>query len=211
MTSSEELPRAVEILARERLHEGFYALDRLVLRHRRFDGGWTRPLRRELLVQRDAVAVLPYDPDRDRVLLVEQFRVGALADPGGAWLLEAPAGLLEPGESVEACARRELLEECGVEAGRLERALVYRSSPGGTSESVTVLVAEAALEGSGGLFGAAQEDEDIRVHLMAAEEAFDLVRAGRILAPTGLVPLLWLELHRPRLRAAWRPTPPPAA
>lgn len=193
------------------LHEGFYGLDRLVLRHRRFDGGWTRPLRRELLRQRDAVAVLPYDPHSDRVLLVEQFRVGALAAAGGAWLLEAPAGLLEPGESVEACARRELREECGLEAGRLVTALAYRSSPGGTSELVTVLVAEAALDGVAGVFGAAHEDEDIRVHVMAAEEAFALVRAGRICATTGLVPLLWLELERTRLRAAWRPAAAPGA
>ncbi len=197
--------QAVEILARERLHEGFYTLERLVLRHRRFDGSWTRPLRRELLRQRDAVAALPYDPDTDRVLLVEQFRVGALEAPDGAWLLEAPAGLLEPGESVEDGARRELREECGLVVGRLERALVYRSSPGGTSESVTVVVAEARLEGIGGLFGAPHEDEDIRVQVMAAAEAFALVRAGRIVATTGLVPLLWLELHRERLRTAWRP------
>lgn len=196
---------AVEILARERLHEGFYTLERLVLRHRRFDGGWTRPLRRELLRQRDAVAALPYDPDTDRVLLVEQFRVGALEAPDGAWLLEAPAGLLEPGESIEECARRELREECGLVVGRLERALVYRSSPGGTSESVTVVVAEAHLEGIGGLFGAPHEDEDIRVRVMPAAEAFALVRAGRIVATTGLVPLLWLELHREGLRTAWRP------
>jgi ADP-ribose pyrophosphatase len=176
-----------------------------VLRHRRFDGSWSRPLQRELLVQRDAVAVLPYDPDRDRVLLVEQFRVGALGSTEGAWLLEAPAGLLEPGESVEACARRELVEECGLAVGRLERALVYRSSPGGTSESVTVLVAEAELDRVAELSGAASDDEDIRVHVLAAEDAFALVRAGRIVATTGLVPLLWLELHRSRLRATWRP------
>jgi ADP-ribose pyrophosphatase len=197
--------QAVEILARERLHQGFYTLERLVLRHRRFDGGWTRPLRRELLRQRDAVAALPYDPDTDRVLLVEQFRVGALEAPDGAWLLEAPAGLLEPGESVEDCARRELREECGLAVGRLERALIYRSSPGGTSESVTVLVAEARLDGIGGPFGAAHEDEDIRVLVMSAAEAFALVGAGRIVATTGLVPLLWLQLHRERLRSAWRP------
>lgn len=205
-----EPPREVEIITRERLHEGFYTLERLVLRHRRFDGGWTPPLRRELLLQRDAVAVLPYDPKRDRVLLVEQFRVGALGASGGAWLFEAPAGLLEPGESVEACARRELLEECGITAGRLERALVYRSSPGGTSESVTVVVAEADLDSRGGVFGA-DEGEDIRAHVMPAEEAFALVRSGRIVATTGLVPLLWLELNRPRLRTDWHPAASPDA
>ncbi|MCS6778775.1 MAG: NUDIX domain-containing protein [Geminicoccaceae bacterium] len=193
------------MLERRRVHQGFYGFDLIRLRHRRFDGGWTSPLHRELLVQRDAVAVLPWDPDRDCVLLVEQFRVGALDSPDGAWLLEAPAGLLEAEETPERCARRELLEECGLEAGRIEPALRYRSSPGGTTETVHVFVAEASLDRAGGLFGAAHEHEDIRAHVLSSEEAFARVRAGRITATTGVVPLLWLELHRDRLRALWRP------
>lgn len=193
------------------MHQGFYAFDIIRLRHRRFDGGWTSPLRRELLVQRDAVAVLPWDPDRERVLLVEQFRVGALDAGDGAWLLEAPAGLLEAGETPERCARRELLEECGLEAGRIEPALRYRSSPGGTTETVHVFVAEACLESAGGLFGAADEHEDIRVHVLPSAQAFALVHAGRITATTGVVPLLWLQLHRERLRVLWRPAAPHGA
>ncbi len=195
----------VEILARTRLHDGFYKFDLLELRHRRFDGSWSPRLRREVLVQRDAVAVLPWDPDAERVLLVEQFRAGAYGAGESGWLLEAPAGLLEPGESPEACARRELHEECGLTAQRLEPALVYRSSPGGTTERVTVFIAEVQLPEQGGLFGAPSEHEDIRTHLLATEEAFARLRAGMITASTGVIPLLWLELNRERLKAQWRP------
>ncbi|MCX7631080.1 MAG: NUDIX domain-containing protein [Geminicoccaceae bacterium] len=205
------MARAVEVVARRRVHDGFYKLDVLELRHQRFDGSWTPRLRRELLVQRDAVAVLPWDPDTDRVLLVEQFRVGALDSGESAWLLEAPAGLLEPGESPEACARRELREECGLEAGRLEPALVYRSSPGGTTECVTVFVAEVRLPEHGGLFATASEQEDIRAHVLPAEEAFERLRRGLVTATTGVIPLLWLELNRARLRALWRPETVPSS
>ena len=131
-----------EILTRERLHDGFYQLDRLRLRHERFDGAWTPPLVRELLVQRAAVAVLPFDPRREVVVLVEQFRAGCLDLPGEPWLLEAVAGLTDGEEAAEDVARRELAEETGLAAGRLIHACDYHSSPGGTSERVSVFIAE---------------------------------------------------------------------
>src|SRR4051812_35048708 len=84
--------RRFRVLDRRRLHDGFYQLDVLKLQHERFDGGWTGPLRRELLVQRRAVAVLPYDPEQDLVVLVEQFRTGCIDLAGEPWLIEAVAG-----------------------------------------------------------------------------------------------------------------------
>lgn len=192
-----------EILERCRVHDGFYRFDRLRIRHERFEGGWTPPLDRELLVQREAVAVLPYDPRRDRVVLIEQFRAGALDSEDGPWLLEAVAGLSEPGELPEQVARRELLEETGLTCGRLEAACRYRSSPGGTSELVSVFIAEVDAPESNGVFGASDEHEDILTHPMSPEAAFAGVAAGRIVAATAVVPLLYLRTHRDRLRTAW--------
>lgn len=198
-----------EILERQRLHDGFYAFDRLVIRHELFGGGWTPPLRRELLVQRDAVAVLPYDPVRDRVVLIEQFRVGAIDAEERPWLLEAVAGLREPGESPEEVARRELREEAGLVAGRLEFVGRYRSSPGGTSELVDVFVAEVQAPETGGIFGLAGEHEDIRTYIVDPADAFAAVAQGKIVAATAVVPLLWLQTHRPRLRQLWAGHPAP--
>ena len=203
MSGAPPAPR-VRILARERLHDGFYQFDLLSLEHERFDGSWTGPLRRELLVQRPAVAVLPYDPVTDRVVLVEQFRAGCIDGPGEPWLIEAVAGLQEAGETPEAVAAREIREETGLAAtGRMERVCRYRASPGGTSEQVDVYVAEIAAPATGGLFGAADEHEDIRTHVVAAEELFAMVRDGRITAANSIIPILWLELNRERLRGAW--------
>lgn len=194
----------VRVLGRKRLHDGFYHFDLLSLEHERFDGSWTGPLRRELLVQGPAVAVLPYDAVSDRVVLVEQFRAGCIDGPGEPWLVEVVAGLQEPGEAPEAVAAREIHEETGLVAtGRMEFVCRYRASPGGTSEQVDVYVAEIAAPAAGGLFGAAAEGEDIRTHVVAADEVFAMVRDGRITAANSIIPILWLELNRDRLRSAW--------
>lgn len=200
--------RGVEILARERLHEGFYRLDRVRLRHQRFDGSWTPPLVRELLVQRAAVAVLPFDPGREAVVLVEQFRAGCLDLPGEPWLLEAVAGLADGEEACEAVARRELVEETGLAAGRMLHACDYHSSPGGTSERVQVFIAEVTAPAAGGTFGLAHEQEDIRTHVLPLATALEWVDSGRIVAASGLVPLLWLRAHLGTVRAAWAQTSP---
>jgi ADP-ribose pyrophosphatase len=200
-----------EILGRERLYEGFFGLDLLRLRHQRFDGTWSPELGRELWCQRRAVTVLPYDPVHDRVVLVEQFRTGLVDDPEGPWLLEAPAGLVEPGEGPEEVARRELQEECGLEALRLVRAAVYHSSPGSTSERVTAFVAEVRDPQSGLVAGRPDEHEDILSHVVKAEEAFAWVECGRVTASTAVITLLWLQNNRQRLRAEWLSATSPEA
>jgi ADP-ribose pyrophosphatase len=195
--------RRFRVLDRRRVHDGFYQLDVLELQHERFDGGWTGPLRRELLVQRRAVAVLPYDPEQDLVVLVEQFRTGCIDLAGEPWLIEAVAGLVEDGETAEQVAAREVREETGLAIGRLELACRYHASPGGTSEQVQVFVAETGAGAAGGVHGVAREDEDIRTHVLPAPEAFAMVADGRIIAANGVIPILWLQLHRDRLRREW--------
>jgi 8-oxo-dGTP pyrophosphatase MutT (NUDIX family) len=105
--------RDVEVLEKTTPYRGFFRMDVYRLRHRKFDGGWTQELSREVFERGHAVAVLPYDPERDRVILIEQFRIGAYAAGLDAWLLETVAGVIEESESAQDVARREAHEEAG--------------------------------------------------------------------------------------------------
>ena len=197
-------PGDVDITGRDRAYEGFFKVERLQLRHRLFRGGWSGTLSRELLIRRDAVGVLPYDPGLDAVLLVEQLRVGALGRPRSPWLLELVAGLIDAGEEPADVARREALEEAGCELGALEPIHSYFSSPGGTSEYFYLYCGRAGLAGAGGVFGLSGEGEDIRARVFGLEEALAAVSSGRVADAHTLIALQWLQLERSRLRELWR-------
>ena len=181
----------------------FFAVEDYALRYRRFDGSLSAPVSRAAFVSCDAVTVLPYDPSRDRVLLVEQFRVGAMArgDPQ-PWLLEAIAGRIDPGESPDQTARREALEEAGLSLGDLLVVAGYYPSPGVKTEFLYSYVALCDLpDGVAGTFGLASEAEDIRGHVLGFDEFMALVASGEINNAPLLLTALWLSRARDRLRA----------
>ncbi|RDE24080.1 ADP-ribose diphosphatase [Motiliproteus coralliicola] len=193
----------IELLQTERVYDGFFKLDRVQLRHRLFDGGWSDPLTRELFVRDDAVCLLPYDPVRDQVLLIEQFRVGALQDPSSPWLLELVAGIVEPGETVEQVALREAEEEAGLSVQRLEPICCYHVSPGGSQEQIHLLCGQIDSRDQGGIFGLAHEGEDIRALVVSRKEAFAAVTEGRINNAATLIALQWLQMNHQRLQQLW--------
>lgn len=194
----------VEILQREHCFQGFYRLDRLHLRHRQFDGSMGAPISRELFVRHDAVCVLPYDPVLDQVVLIEQFRVGVLGKAENPWLLELVAGLIDKDEQPEEVAHREAMEEAGLELGELWPVMRYFPSPGGSDEYVHLYVGRCDSRHAGGVFGLAEEGEDIRVHVWSCEQALAAVAAGRIDNAASIIALQWLALNRERVREAWR-------
>lgn len=196
-------PDDVEILDREMTHDGFFRLTRYHLRHRLFGGGWTDTLKRERFERGHAVVLIPWDPVRDRVVLIEQFRVGALEDPSGPWLLEFVAGMIEAGEAPEEVARREAQEEAGLAVGRMAFVRDYYVSPGGNSETIHVYCGEVDSSGAGGIHGLDVEDEDIRVFSCPFDEAWALLEAGRIDSAAPIIGLQWLALNRERLKAEW--------
>ncbi|WP_333816844.1 NUDIX domain-containing protein [Tabrizicola sp.] len=183
-------------------HAGFFALDVVSLRHRRFDGEMSPWLMREVFVAGDAVTVLPYDPVRDRVLLIEQFRMGPFGrgDPF-PWQLEAIAGRIDPGETPEEAARREAVEEAGLVLGALEKVAEYYPTPGAVAEYLYSYVALCDLpEGVAGVFGAVEEAEDIKGHLLSFDRLVEVMAAGEIGNAPLLLTVLWLQRERARLR-----------
>jgi ADP-ribose pyrophosphatase len=198
---SEELK--VEVIERELCYQGFFSLERIHLRHSLHRGGMSPVLVREILEKGDVVAMLPYDPVTDTVVLIEQFRVGALAGAASAWLLEIVAGLMEPGEPPEDVARREAAEEAGLAVRRIEPIARFFATPSKSSELTHLFCGEVDASGAGGVHGLAHEGEDIRVLPMPAEQAFALLETGRIDSAWPMIALMWLQTHRERLRRAW--------
>lgn len=190
----------VEIIQREDLYQGFFRAEKVTLRHRLFDGGWTSELSRELFLRNEAVGVVLYDPQRDLIGLVEQFRAGALDEPDGPWCMEVVAGMVETGETPEGVARRELVEESGVEVQDLEYICRYLPSPGGSNEVMYLYCACTDLGQAGGIYGLDEEHEDIKVQILPAEAVFAHLYEGRFNNAAVLLSLQWLQINRPRLR-----------
>jgi len=190
----------VSVEKRETVFQGFFRMDKLWLSHPRFDGRTMSTFTRELFVRGDATCVLPYDPQRDQVVLLEQFRPGAIGRNQSPWLLELVAGMNEEGEKPEDVAHREADEEAGLIFKRLDSICSYFVSPGGTTEMIYLYYGEISSANAGGLFGLEYEHEDIRAHVMAAKDAIAMIKDGRINNAAAIIALQWLELNRPRLR-----------
>lgn len=186
-----------------RPYGAFFAVEEADLAFRRFDGGMSETVTRAAFVMADAVTVLPYDPVRDRVLLVEQFRAGPfLRGDAECWSLEAIAGRIDPGETPEEAARREAVEEAGLVLGAMEFVAGYYPSPGAVTEYLYSYVALADLpDGVAGVFGVEGEAEDIRGHLLDFERLMALVAGGEVNNAPLVLTALWLQRERARLRA----------
>jgi ADP-ribose pyrophosphatase len=186
------------VVAAKPLDGAFFKLAALDISHRRFDSAMEGPLRREVLVGCDAALVLPYDPVRDRVLLVEQFRSGPArrGDPN-PWSLEPVAGIVDAGETPEQAGLREAQEEAGLTAVVLERMFSFYPSPGASTDHFYCYLGLTDLPDlssySGGL---AEEAEDLRLHVLGFEDAMGLVDSGEINAGPLIAMLLWVGRRR---------------
>jgi ADP-ribose pyrophosphatase len=191
----------VEPVERELLYQGAYRLERYRLRHRTYAGGWSETVSREVFTPGDAVAVLPYDPRRGAVVLIEQFRIGAYANGDSPWLLEIVAGRMKPGETPEDVARREAMEEAGCTLGELVRVGKFFPSVGALNEVNHLYVGLVDCDPVGGVHGLAEEHEDIAVRVVTLDAALAALEAGLILSGSAIVTLQWLALNRARFTA----------
>ncbi len=194
----------VETTRIERPYASLFSVEEHHIRHPRFDGGTTPELKRTVFLSGDAVTVVPYDPARDAVLLVTQWRAGPhVRGDRDPWPLEAVAGRIDANETAEAAARREAEEEAGVTLGRMRKVAAYYPSPGAAAEFVTAFVGEADLAGTGGAHGQPDEDEDILSLVVPFDEALEMVESFEANTSPVLITLLWLARHRAALREEW--------
>ncbi len=202
--------RAVKILGHERIYKGFFQLDRYRLRHLLYGGGWSAEIKREIFSRGSSAGVLLYDPARDKVVLVEQFRLAAQLAGFPPWQIEVVAGIVdEAGESAAQVARREAGEEAGLAIIGTPK-LIHRFMPssGGCTEIVDLFYARVDARSAGGIHGLAAEHEDIKVMVLSYRAAMSRLRAGKIQNGATLLALHWLAANRARLRREKKPARP---
>jgi len=193
----------VDVISQEVCHQGFLNLVRYRVRHSLFRGGWSRLLERERLEGLRAAVVLLYDPYLDRVVLVEQFRIGLMEQGRGAWTLEPIGGLVTPDSDAVATVRQEAKEEAGCEISVLESIGTFYVSPGFSDDCIALFCGRVHSDGLGGIHGLEEEGEDIRVVVIDAAQAFDELFCGRINSTAAIISIQWLAANRGRLCTIW--------
>lgn len=197
------MKKQFEIIDREVGYQGFFRLEKYRLKHTLFAGGWSAEIERELFMRGNCVAVLLYDPDADKVVLIEQFRVGSLMRPEKAWMLEIVAGAMEEGETAEEVAYRESMEEAGCEIQELMVINEFYTTPGGSSEWITLFCGKVDSTQVGGIHGLDHEHEDIMVRAVHFDEVYQMLEDRLIESAIPIVAIQWLALHREQLRQKW--------
>ena len=185
-----------EILSRENGFRGFLNIDIINVKHKLFRGGWSSTINREVLVREGAVGVLLFDPQRDEIILVRQFRVGLLDGAATPWALELIAGMIEFGEELEEVAFREVKEESNCEVSQLVKICDYYNSPGVSSEKVRLYLGIVDSENMGGIYGLESENEDIEVVVLSYTEAITGLNKGYLANAMSIIALQWLELNK---------------
>jgi ADP-ribose pyrophosphatase len=196
--------QTVELVRREVAFEGYFKVIRYFLRHTLHNGGMSGTISREVFERGQAGAVLPYDPQRDEVVLIRQFRAGAYVAGRHPWTWEVVAGIIEENETAEAMVRREMVEEAGLAVGELLPIQDLMLTPGACSEACRIFLGRVDTAKAGGVFGLADEHEDILVKVMSFADAYAMVERNEVDNAVGVVALLWLALHRDEVRRRWR-------
>lgn len=193
-----------KILSEETVFKGFFSVKKYTLQHTLYAGGWSEKMDREVFHRGECVAVILYDPKVDSVVIIEQFRPGAMQfNDQRSWLLEIVAGAIEPGETPEAVAIREAVEESGCDIQELIKINEFFTSPGGTSELLHLFCGRIDSQNIGGVHGLAEEHEDISVSVLPFDHVYQLLNAGKIISAIPIIAVQWLYIHRETLRLQW--------
>lgn len=189
---------------KEIAYSGFFRLEKYWLTHTLYGGGWSEEICRELFVRGSCVAVLLYDPHTDKIVLIEQFRAGAILNPNKAWLVEIVAGAIEEGETAAEVAHREALEEAGCVIQELMTISEFYTSPGGMAERITLFCGKVdSTQITDGIHGLEDEHEDILVRTVDFADAYQMVESNEIDSAIPILAIQWLALNKHKLQTKW--------
>lgn len=197
------MTKKFEIIEHEIVYSGFFRMEKFRLKHTLFAGGWSNEISREVFSRGCGVAVILYDPHTDQVVLIEQIRAGALIIPHRAWLVEIVAGGVEPGETAVEVAHRETLEETGCKLEALHFINEFYTTPGGVSERISLFCGKVDSTQIEGIHGLDHEDEDILVHCVPFDKAYQMVESNEIESAIPIIAIQWLALNKQKIKDKW--------
>lgn len=202
---------SVKLLHRNTVYQAYYRLDQITLQHQLFNQGWSEIFTHEVVVRKDVVAILLYDPQCSQFVLIEQFRTGVycrhIDDPTcrgqSPWTLEIVAGDVEAQESLTQVAQRETKEETGLMVTALVPIMEYWLSPANQSSKVTIFLGRVDSRNAKGIHGLSIENEDIRVHVIPVETAYTYLADRKISYAPAIIALQWFKLHESQIPTLW--------
>ncbi len=203
----------VELLNKSEEFKGYFEINKYRFSYRQFSGNMGAAVEREIFERGHAVAVLPYDPIKDKVILIEQFRPGAFIGmqdhnwkhkEANSWMYEVVAGIIDDGEEIEDVAIRETKEEANLDIIRMQYIQPFFVSPGAVSEYIHLFIAQIDSDKAGGVFGLDYEAEDIKTHIFSSDKVWDMLDRGELTNGTALIMLQWLRIHHEEIKKQWQ-------
>ncbi len=191
-----------EIYQQQLVYDGHFKVTKFDLSHEKYNGENTPILKRELISREDAVAVVAYDPETDELVLVEQFRVGAIREDQ-PWLIEIVAGLMDQNESPEEVSKREMQEEIGCLPSQLQKIGEFYTSPGGIAEWVHLYIGKISVKEAKSNGGLDHEGEDIKVLVVPASDAEFMLSTGEVRSAIAIIGLQWFVINKENIRKQW--------
>ena len=195
--------KKVQIFKKKLVYNGYFKIFHYQLRHTLYDGKWGNKIAREVFERGNAAAVILYDPKRDKLVLIEQFRIGAQVANLNPWVIEIVAGKIEKGESGKEVVKRESLEESGCKPSKLIHITDFQPSGGGASEIVSLFCGKVDSKNVGGIYGVKEEGEDIKVVVKSLGDALKMVDRGIIANSASIIGIQWLTLNKKKIRKKW--------
>ena len=184
-----------KIIDKKNLYDGFFKMNEVTLKYRKYDGNWSNNIKRELFGGAQVAAVLPYDPMSKEIILIQQFRPGTISKDIDHYLDEIVAGIIDEGESPEIAAKRECLEETGCEVKKLIPIQGYFPAPGSSESFYHLFLGEVKSFKGSKIQGLENENEDIFVKCFKINEVRKKMEDGKILNGLTLIALQWFFLH----------------
>ena len=184
-----------KVTNKKNLYDGFFKMNEISLKYKKYDGSWSNEIKRELFGGAQVSAVLPYDPIKKKIVLIQQFRPGTISKNTNNYLNEIVAGIIDAGESPEIAAKRECLEETGYKIKKLTPIQGYFPAPGSSESFYHLFLGEVDSKNGKKIMGLDNENEDILVESFKINQVKKMMQEGKFINGLTLIAIQWFFLN----------------